>query len=238
VKVTDEAIILAGGFGTRLRRVIDDLPKPLAPVAGKPFLAWLLDALAAQGLRRVVLATGYRSNQVEAALGKTWRGIAIRYSREEEPLGTGGAIMLAMAHVEGDACFVLNGDTWLGLDYGRFDAAVRRAEARLGVALATVPDVARYGAVRVRDECIVGFVEKGQAGPGLVNAGVYRLSRSLLDAMPVVKAFSFEHDVLVPAVARESVVGYVDTEDFIDIGVPTDYRSAQARFATRRDAVP
>ncbi|MGN6788031.1 MAG: nucleotidyltransferase family protein [Rhodanobacteraceae bacterium] len=226
-----EAIVLAGGFGTRLRGIVDNVPKPLASVAGRPFLAWLLDALAAQGLRNVVLATGYRGDQIEQALGTDWQGMALNYSREDEPLGTGGAIALAMQHIMDDACFVLNGDTWLGLDYSRFDAAIRARGARLGVALAAVAEASRYGAVCVQDGCIAGFVEKGKAGPALVNAGVYRVSRSLLDRVPAGAAFSFEHEVLVPAASREAVVAYTDTDGFIDIGVPEDYRRAQTLFA-------
>lgn len=227
---TDEAIVLAGGFGTRLRGVVDDVPKPLAVVAGRPFLAWLLDALAAQGMRRVVLATGYRGEQIETACGAGWQGMALDHSREPEPLGTGGAIALALSHVAGDTCFVLNGDTWLQLDYQRFDTAARASSARLAVALAAVPDVARYGAVRVADARVEGFIEKGQSGPGLVNAGVYRIARALLADFPAGAAFSFERDVLVPAVAREAVAAFVDTQGFIDIGVPDDYRRAQALF--------
>lgn len=231
MKRTDEAIILAGGFGTRLRSVVDDVPKSLAPVAGRPFLAWLLDALAAQGLRHVVLATGYLGEQIEAALGATWKGMSLHYSRERQPLGTGGAVALAMRRVAEDTCFVLNGDTWLGLDYARFDAKVREMDARIGVALAVVPDVARYGAVCLEEGRVTGFVEKGRAGPGLVNAGVYSLSRSMLDDFPAAEAFLLERDVLVPAAARETVVAYSDTADFIDIGVPEDYRRAQVQFA-------
>ena len=227
---TDEAIVLAGGFGTRLRGVVDDVPKPLAAVAGRPFLAWLLDALATQGIRRVVLATGYRGEQIEAACGTSWRGMALAYSREPEPLGTGGAIALALSHVAGEACFVLNGDTWLQLDYQRFGAAARASGARLAVALAAVPDVARYGAVRVAGARVEGFNEKGQSGPGLVNAGVYRIARSLLADFPAGTPFSFERDVLVPAVAREAVAAFVATQGFIDIGVPEDYRRAQSLF--------
>lgn len=234
MKATDEAIVLAGGLGTRLRGVVDGVPKPLALVAGRPFLAWLLDTLAMQGLRRVVLATGYRGEQIEAALGATWRGMALVYSREQKLLGTGGAIALAMPRIAGDDCFVLNGDTWLELDYARFDAAVRGVDARLGVALAAVPEVARYGAVNVEDGRVVDFVEKGQSGPGFINAGVYLLSRSLLEDFPSGEPFSFEHDVLRPAAARETVVACTDTEGFIDIGVPDDYRQAQTRFAARR----
>lgn len=229
--LTDEAIILAGGLGTRLREVVADVPKPLAPVAGRPFLARVLDMLAAQGLRCVVLATGHQGDVVEATLGHAWQGMALRYSRESKPLGTGGAIALAMTHITNDVCFVLNGDSWLELDYAAFDAATRGLGARLGVALAAVPDVARYGAVRVAGVRIAGFAEKGGKGPGLVNAGVYRVERGLLAGMPSGEAFSFERDVLVPAVAREAVAAFPQTRGFIDIGVPDDYRRAQERFA-------
>lgn len=238
MKGIDEAIILAGGFGTRLRSLVDDVPKPLAAVAGRPFLAWLLDALSAQGLRRVVFATGYRGEQVEAALGKRWQNISLEYSRELQPLGTGGAIALAMRRISGRACFVLNGDSWLALDYARFEAVTRAQDARLGVALAKVADVARYGAVHAERGRITGFVEKGSSGPGLVNAGVYCIARSLLDGVPEGPAFSFENDVLVPAATREVVTAFTDTADFIDIGVPEDYRRAQVQFAAGKDVAP
>lgn len=231
--VVREAVILAGGFGTRLRGVVDGVPKPMAPVAGRPFLAWLLDALAAQAFCHVVLATGYLGDQIPAALGTTWQGMDLDYSSEPEPLGTGGAIALAASKVAGDTFFVLNGDTWLGLDYAMFDSSTHALHARLGVALAVVPDVRRYGSVRVDDGRVTGFAEKGQAGPGLVNAGVYRINRSLLVDVPAGKAFSFERDVLVPAVGNETVAGFAATENFIDIGVPEDYRRAQTLFATR-----
>jgi D-glycero-alpha-D-manno-heptose 1-phosphate guanylyltransferase len=229
----EEAIVLAGGFGTRLRGIVDDVPKPLAPVAGRPFLAWLLDALAGQGLRRAVLATGYMGDQVEAAMGTAWRGMALAYSREQAPLGTGGAITLASQRIDGDAFFVLNGDTWLTLDYAAFDKATQESGARLGMALAAVPDVSRYGAVRVEDGRVTGFAEKGHRGPGHINAGVYCMQRSLLDGCPAAQAFSFENRVLAPFVARENVAAYAGTGDFIDIGVPNDYRRAQIAFAAR-----
>ncbi len=227
---TDEAVILAGGLGTRLRGVVDDLPKPLAPVAGRPFLAWLLDALADQGLRRVILATGYRGEQVEAALGPAWRGMALVYSREREPLGTGGALALAVRQVAQDAFFVLNGDTWLQLDYPAFGGAVADRGARLGVALASVPDVSRYGSVRLDGDRITGFDEKGKTGAGFINAGLYWMRRDLLDGCPAGVAFSFERDVLLPAATREPVVGFAHTRGFIDIGVPADYHRAQGLF--------
>ena len=227
---TDAAVILAGGLGTRLRGVVGDIPKPLAPVAGRPFLAWLLDALADQGLRRVVLATGYRGDQVEATLGTSWRGMTLGYSREAAPLGTGGALALAARCLAQDTFLVLNGDTWLALDYAAFGTAVPGCGARVGVALAKVPDVSRYGSVRLDGDRITGFNEKGRSGPGFINAGVYCMHRELFDDRPVDAAFSLERDVLLPAVAREPVVGYTQTREFIDIGVPDDYRRAQGLF--------
>ncbi len=234
MRPTDEAIILAGGLGTRLRGVVNDVPKPLAPVAGRPFLAWLLDALAKQGLRRVVLATGYLGEQVEAALGRDWRGMALAYSHERKPLGTGGAIVLAAGEISSDVFFVLNGDTWLELDYAMFGSSTAKADAGLGVALAEVPDVARYGAARLQGQCIAGFSEKGLSGAGFINAGVYWMRRDLLQGCPTGIAFSFERDVLLPAVSRGSVIGYVQTRGFIDIGIPEDFHRAQSMFGPER----
>jgi D-glycero-alpha-D-manno-heptose 1-phosphate guanylyltransferase len=233
---TDEAIILAGGFGTRLRSIVSDVPKPLAPVGNRPFLAWLLDALAEQGMRRTILATGFMGEEVAAALGIEWRGMRLEYSQEAQPLGTGGAIAQAAGRLQGDAFFVLNGDTWLALDYTAFDRQVGRLGARLGIALASVPDVSRYGAVRVEQgDQVSGFVEKGQAGPGYINAGVYRVDRTLLADFPAVSGFSFETEVLIPLVAREAVAAYTHTKAFIDIGVPEDYQRAQREFGTLSD---
>lgn len=228
---TDEAVILAGGFGTRLRGVVDGVPKPLAPVAGRPFLAWMLDALAGQGLRRVVLATGYLGEQVEAVLGSTWRGMTLAYSREPKPLGTGGALALALHEVLGDATFVLNGDTWLELDYAAFGSVVSNAAARLGVALAEMPDVSRYGAARLDGTRVAGFDEKGGSGAGFINAGVYWMRCDLLEGFQPDMPFSFERGVLMPTVLREPVVGFTDTYRFVDIGVPEDLLRAQAMFA-------
>jgi D-glycero-alpha-D-manno-heptose 1-phosphate guanylyltransferase len=221
-----EAIILAGGLGTRLREVVGDLPKPLAPVNGRPFLAWMLDVLREQGIARVILATGYRGDQVEVALGTDWRGMALEYSREPRPLGTGGAIELAARRISADSFFVVNGDTWLRLDYKAFDAKARESGTRLGIALTRVDNVGRYGAVRTEGNKIAGFVEKGGAGPGYINAGVYRVRRDLLSEFPRGEPFSFEQQVLMPLVAREAVFAYTETSGFIDIGVPDDYARA------------
>ena len=227
MKRVEEAIILAGGLGTRLRSIVSDVPKPLAPVAGRPFLAWMLDGLVTQGIRRTILATGFRGEDVAAFCGDQWQGMQLVYSQEPTPLGTGGAIALAFSRVKGDASVVLNGDTWLAFDLADFDQAWQTSNTRLGIALAEVADVSRYGSVDVTHERVTGLVEKGHAGAGYINAGVYGIRRTLLDDFPACVNFSFESEVLANTVKHEAVFGYMRTRDFIDIGVPLDYERAQ-----------
>jgi len=226
----EEAIVLAGGRGTRLQPLVSDVPKPLAPVAGRPFLAWVLDHLAANGIRRVVLATGYMSEKIEEAIGREWRSMTVDYSVETRPLGTGGAVRQASGKLHGDDAHVLNGDTFLDFAPAAFAAAVARAGASIGVALARVDDVSRYGAVECAGDRIVRFREKGGSGPGRINAGCYFLTAGALAALPAADAFSFEADVLAPMTAEGLVSGYGETGRFIDIGVPGDYRRAQSLF--------
>lgn len=222
-----EAIVLAGGFGTRLSHVLVDLPKPLAPVNGRPFIAYLLDALAGNGVRHAVLATGYLAEKIESALGSDWQGMRLSYSVEDVPLGTGGAVRRAAAATSGGPLVVLNGDTYLEFDANAFAGAMRAAGADLGVALARVPDVARYGAVTVSDGRVVTFGEKIGQGPGQINAGVYYFSPAAVRALPARESFSMETEVLQPAAAAGRLHAYDDTDGFIDIGIPEDYARAQ-----------
>ena len=231
MKRTEEAIVLAGGFGTRLRGVVDDVPKPLAPVAGRPFLAWLLDRLAQGGLRRCILATGYMAEKIEDRIGARWQGMEIVYSVESEPLGTGGAIRLAANRLQGDAVHVLNGDTWLEYAPTALEAAAMESGACLSVALARVDDGARYGAVEVDGNKVAGFREKGPAGPGWINAGCYFLGAGALADLPARTAYSFETAFLQPRVQSGDVAAFIGTAGFIDIGVPEDYARAQSIFA-------
>lgn len=233
--VAKEAIVLAGGFGTRLRSVVSNVPKPLAPVRGRPFLAYVLDLLASNDIHRVILATGYMGDVIVDSVGDRWLGMEVRYSHEEAPLGTGGAIAQAASYIERDAFFVVNGDTYVELDYAAFDMCVDDERAILGMALAHVPDVTRYGSVNVASGRVTGFVEKGAGGAGYINAGVYRLTRSLLKDLPQNHSYSFETDILVPAVERCSVVPFMRTAGFIDIGVPEDYQRAQLELCGKDD---
>ena len=227
----DETIILAGGFGTRLRDVVADVPKPLAPVAGRPFLAWLLDRLAEQGMRRCILATGYMADVIEREIGTHWSGMEIVHSVETTPLGTGGAIRKAANLLQGESAHVLNGDTWLAYSTAALEQSTLEAGAAIGLALAHVDDVGRYGAVEIRDGIVTGFREKGGVGGGWINAGCYFLSNAAIAALPAVETFSFESEVMLPMAAAGKVAAWTDTHDFIDIGVPEDYLRAQTQFA-------
>ncbi len=230
MKPVEECIVLAGGKGTRLRSVVSDVPKPLAPVAGRPFIAWLLDRLARQGIRHTILATGYLAEQVELAVGQRWNGMAISYSCERAPLGTGGAIRLACKHLNEPSCHVVNGDTYLEYSLRPLEHVVEEMNASMGMVLAPVDDVSRYGAVVVSNQRAVGFSEKGQQGPGLINGGCYLLTERAINSMPATSRFSFEQDVLVPAVEKSDIAVIDGAEKFIDIGVPEDYARAQSIF--------
>jgi len=230
---TEEAIVLVGGLGTRLRPVIGHVPKPMAPVARRPFLAWLLDRLADCGLRRVILATGYRADAIERVVGRRWLQMEVDYSVEEAPLGTGGAVRLAASSLRGDGVHVLNGDTWLLYAPAALEEAVRRLGVWSGMALAYVPDAGRYGSVAVSDGKVVGFREKSAIGAGWINAGCYFLTDAALDALPELECFSLENDVLLPWAQDGAIAAFKRTSGFIDIGVPADYARAQDQFATR-----
>lgn len=230
--MTEEAVILAGGLGTRLRGAVPDLPKPMAPVAGRPFLSWLLDHLAGHGVRRAVLSVGYRREAIMDRFGSRHGALALDYAVEETPLGTGGGIALGLAQIEGPAAFVLNGDTFLDLDYRHFDVAAG-ASSTMAIALRRIDEADRYGAAIVQDGRVVGFAARAGGGPGRINAGVYRLPRDLFSRFEMPAAFSFERDFLEVHAAALKPLAYDCDGMFIDIGVPEAWRQAQRVFAER-----
>jgi len=218
-------IILAGGLGTRLRSVVADVPKCLAPVRGRPFLHWQIDSLCARGIDHVLLALGHGAAMVEAAVAGLAPGLAIDCVTEPSPLGTGGAIAFALDAAGLDEALVANGDTFLGGDLAPMLAPLDRAAGeRLRIAVTAVPDRGRFGGVEVgATGRVQRFVEKGTHGPGNINAGLYRVRR---DAMPPghVGAFSLESEIF-PALAAKAALFAVEVAGpFIDIGVPDDYR--------------
>jgi NDP-sugar pyrophosphorylase family protein len=219
------AAILAGGLGTRLEAVTNGRPKPLAEVAGHPFIEYVLRQVARAGVREVVLCTGHRADLVAEALGDGRRlGLSITYSVEEEPLGTGGALKRASALL-GDASFlVLNGDSFFDISLDEL-VAVHDANGGLPtIALARVTSTVRYGTVLIDARGrVTEFGEKqGSGGPGLINAGIYLLGPGILDLIPDRPRVSLEHDIF-PQLIGSGLLGRPFDGFFVDIGVPEDY---------------
>lgn len=221
-----EAIVLAGGFGTRLRQVVADVPKPMAPIAGRPFLEILLRSLAREGFSRVVLSLGFMAEKISEHFGSRFAGLDLAYAVEDTPLGTGGAIRLAFEACTQDHVFVFNGDTYFNLEAQSLE---RQWQAKRNpiVVGRQVPDTTRYGRLIVDGGRVTSFAEKGMAGPGLINAGCYVLATDALARFPLNQPFSIETDYLVPEVARATVQVFETVGVFIDIGIPEDYARAQ-----------
>jgi D-glycero-alpha-D-manno-heptose 1-phosphate guanylyltransferase len=223
----DTAIILVGGRGTRLGARTEQTPKPLVDVAGRPFLFHVLDYLLRQNIRRVILATGYLGRKFEQTLGSSYRGLAIDYSYEEAPLGTGGAIALALNQTGESEVFVLNGDTYFPVELNALVALQTEKRTSLSMVLRRVTDVSRYGQITLEQNLVTELQEKGAARPGLINGGIYRLNRSAFIGDAPMGAFSLERDLLPRWVSCGKVAGTVAADYFIDIGVPADLQRAQ-----------
>jgi D-glycero-alpha-D-manno-heptose 1-phosphate guanylyltransferase len=230
----NEAIILAGGFGTRLKEVVSDLPKPMAPVDGKPFLAHLLDYLKSYHIQRVIISTGHLADKISSYFGNEYEEMEIVYSHEDAPMGTGGGIKLAIQKCKSDVVLVLNGDSFFDIDINEFYAKHRWERADFSIALRKVPNAARYGTIGLIDENkILFFKEKtGEEKEGVINGGVYLLNRELfLKNTPLGEPFSLEQDFFESFINRFMFNGYLSKGYFIDIGIPEDYKKAQHELA-------
>lgn len=225
------AAILAGGLGTRLRSVVADRPKVLAQVGARPFLTYLLERLARAGVQKTVLLVGYGADQVRSAFGDEYNGMAIAYSTEPEPLGTGGAVRLSLPFFHDQSVLLLNGDSFCDVDLVRFYDHQQRFPGTTGLVLARVEDTSRYGRVRVEaDGRVVRFEEKGQdPTPGWINAGVYLVPRSAIAEIPSDRPVSLEREVLPHWVESPGLRGFQGGR-FIDIGTPESYAEAEAFF--------
>ncbi len=223
-----EAVVLAGGLGTRLQAAVPDLPKPMAPVAGRPFLEYLLDYLASRGVRRTLLSLGYRHEVIVRHFGHRYRGMQLLYAVEESPLGTGGGLAAALEQCTARRVFVLNGDTFFPVNLSLLELYFTTRRADLVMALHAVADSARYGTLQP-DETgrIVRFAEKQEQDGGLINGGVYLVRRSLFRGSGLAGAFSFEKDFLEPFTGRKRFFGVRADAPFLDIGLPESYRLAE-----------
>jgi D-glycero-alpha-D-manno-heptose 1-phosphate guanylyltransferase len=222
-----EAIILAGGLGNRLKPVVADLPKSLAPVSGRPFLAYLLDFAKKQGIEKFVFALGYKTELIESFVKKYLPGNSYIFSVEEEPLGTGGAVFKASKEIAGTDAIVLNADTFFGVSYLNLSIIHELRKAACTLALKPMKSFDRYGAVEIESLVITGFSEKKFHASGLINGGAYALSTASFLQHSFPPAFSFEKDYLEKEFRGGNIMGMISDAYFIDIGIPEDYDRAQ-----------
>ena len=229
------ALVLAGGQGTRLRGAVPDLPKPMAPVQGRPFLAWLLDYWIAQGVRRFVLSVGYRREAIEAHFGSDYRGAAIEYVVETVPLGTGGALLQAVRLLGGTQAFLLlNGDTYFEAELAQLREFHRKSGAQWTFALARRSGAAVGLGVRLAQDGRVSALE-GE----LLNGGVCLVEPALVAGWRDHgrRPLSIDDDLLPGALADgASLYGLECAGRFVDIGTPENYRRAQQLLGGRADA--
>jgi D-glycero-alpha-D-manno-heptose 1-phosphate guanylyltransferase len=228
-----EAVILAGGFGTRLQSVVSDVPKPMAPVNNEPFLNYIFDYLKFYGIEHVVLSTGYLAEKISEYYKHEYKGVTISYTKEENPLGTGGGIRLALDKCRTHEVLVLNGDSFFDIDINAHykNHVSRQADGTL--ALRRVDNAARYGTIVLGDENVINtFKEKDNIEQaGLINGGVYILNRELyLNRTERNSSFSIEKDFFEKRIKELTILGFEYDGYFIDIGIPEDYKKAQDDF--------
>jgi D-glycero-alpha-D-manno-heptose 1-phosphate guanylyltransferase len=225
------AVILAGGMGTRLRQVVSDRPKVMAEINGKPFLYYLFDQLADAGIGRVVVSTGYMAPVIEETFGFSYKGLQVDYSREESPLGTGGALKLAGQSIRTQYCLVMNGDSYTEFDVISLFMTGKQKNTSIVLLVKMVPDTSRFGTIQMNEQNeIVKFVEKRDStGAGFINAGVYIMKTSALQKISDKAPCSLEYEFF-PAMIGKNIYGYETEGNFIDIGTPESYAKAEAFF--------
>ena len=223
----NQAIILAGGFGTRLQSVVKDIPKPMAPIGRRPFLEFVLDHCLEFGIKHIILAVGYKHEIIQKHFGQSYRGMQIDYSIEVEALGTGGGILQAAQQFSEDNFLVLNGDTLFRVDLSKLVQFYEDRKADLALALCPMQHFDRYGTVTMDSNSrIIAFQEKTFQESGNINAGVYVMRKKALIDSGLKGRFSFEKEFMEAQVQTLPFYGRVSADYFIDIGIPTDYQKA------------
>ncbi len=229
-----EAIILAGGLGTRLRSAVPDLPKCMAPVAGNPFISYVIDYYLTQGIEKFIFSLGFKHEQVENYLHDKYYPLNMEYVIEEEPLGTGGAVQLACSNTNGKNVLVLNGDTIFKIDLGELEAIHHEKKAECTLCLKPMLNFDRYGVVEINKYLTVRkFLEKKFYEKGTINGGVYALNVEAFLEKKFPPKFSFEKDYLERYYESGKLFGIIQDGYFIDIGIPEDFTKAQEELAVR-----
>ncbi len=230
--VIKEAIILAGGLGTRLRSAVPNLPKCMAPVNEKPFLTYVINHLKSEGITHFIFSLGYKSEAIIAFLEKDFPSLLFKTSVEEEPLGTGGAVKKALAIAKDKCVIITNGDTLYNIDAELLAGIHSISGACCTLSLKPMQNFDRYSVVEI-DECSVikSFKEKQFYKSGLINGGIYAIHRNKFLDENLPEKFSFEKDYLETFYKKRRMFGVVQDEYFIDIGIPEDYERAQTELA-------
>lgn len=221
-----EAIILAGGFGTRLRELVNEKPKSMAMIGDKPFLTYIFDHLLKFRVEKAVIASGYKHEDIVTFFGDSYKGISLEYSIENKPLRTGGAILKATKTISSRCCFVINGDTFFNVDLSSFEESFNKNQTVLSVALKPMTGFDRYGSVTIEGERILSFNEKRYCENGLINGGIYIIDRQWIKSNAPGEIFSFEKDLLEKYVNKDFISYFLSDTYFIDIGIPEDYLRA------------
>ncbi len=229
--MTEEAIILAGGLGTRLKSVISDIPKPMAPIHGKPFLEYLLSYLVKFKIKKAVLSVGYKYQNILDHFGNNYKGMELLYAIEDKPLGTGGGIRNAMYHINKNHFFLLNGDTFYEVDLNKLYHLHIKEKANISLSLLPMEKFSRYGSVKVNGTRITEFMPKKFTKKGLINGGIYVVNQSVFQEYSPGNKFSFETDLLQVMCKKLNIHGYISEAPFIDIGIPEDYEKARGYFS-------
>lgn len=228
-----ECIVLAGGLGTRLRGTIGDYPKCMAEVNGKPFLHYIFEMLALQGCSKIILSLGYKHEVITEWIATTQRNFAIDYVIEEQPLGTGGGIQLAMQKATDANVLVFNGDTLFRIDANKLLQYHEEKGAATTLVLKEMYNFERYGTVHTDDNgCILSFEEKKPTDIGWINGGIYAINRQAYLNKQLPEKHSFEKDYLEAYIHEHTFYGMHSDAYFIDIGIPEDYARAQQDFKT------
>lgn len=228
-----EAIILAGGFGTRLGVIARDVPKPMLPVLGKPFLAYLLGHLARYGVSKFILCTGYKHEIIRDFFGLSFMGIPVAYSIETEPLGTGGALLNVLPLTKGQHCLALNGDTFFGIDITSFLQCHLALRSDFTIALKKLYNFDRYGIIERHGKRIISFEEKKSCREGDINGGVYAFKKEIFYRNSYPRLFSLEKDFLGTQLNQLKIMGISYDDYFVDIGIPEDYIHAEREFSQK-----
>lgn len=220
-----QAVILAGGFGTRLKNIINDIPKPMAPIRNIPFLSYILNQLNRQGFTKVVLAVGYLHEKIVSFYGDKFKNIELVYSIENEPLGTGGCVKKAFDLLSDEYVYVINGDTMFDISFEDIKNPINAL-----IVCKYMNNTSRYGRIIYKDGIITQFLEKGYEGQGYINGGIYVFRRDVFNQFTLPEKFSMEKDFFEKYLNQLEISVHLSDGYFIDIGIPEDYERAQVEL--------